>query len=551
MDFLAKTSRLRLPAWAQYAAVFALSALAYGYLQWQPAFRDPDSFYHARMASLMLEQGIIRDFIWLPYTTLAIDFANHHFLYHVSLLPFIAALGPLVGIKVATTVYAAAAITVFYGLLRAYGVRYAAAYAFLLATSSSFLFRLNLAKASAAALILVFLALIAVRKDKPWALFVVAWVYVWTHGGWPTLAIMIAVLLAARAVGDRLMDANESLFSLAYWRRMFSRPRGLWRRIASIPEARYAAAVAGGLVCGLVINPYFPRNLRFYWEQIVQIAVIGQRNKIGVGVEWYPYELGPLVAESGALFVAFGLAIALMVAMILWPDLVRRNEQKTTRADAAALFGAVFLAAAFFLMTVRSRRHIEYFAPLFVLATALFGDLLLARLDRKAFVERIRWLFPKPSWLPAAFAVYWIGLFLFLGGRDIYLNRKTFDNGIPWTKYTGVADWMKKNARTGDVLYHSDWDDFPILFFHDPGRRYIVGLDPTFLYRASASLHQDYVDVTTGARTEGLREAILSTFGAKYAMVENDHEKMLENLKNDPDFVLVYKDEDAHVFAAL
>src|SRR5437867_2500437 len=103
-------------------ATLVIAAALYWFIQDRPSFMDPDSFYHAKMALLMREHGPVTSFPWLPFTTLADAFADHHFLYHAALVPFVSELGPLVGTRAAAIVFAAAAIVMFQALLEAYGV---------------------------------------------------------------------------------------------------------------------------------------------------------------------------------------------------------------------------------------------------------------------------------------------------------------------------------------------------------------------------------------------------------------------------------------------
>src|SRR3989344_809978 len=53
------------------------------------AFADPDAFYHAHAARLMLEHGPLMAFPWLDLTAFGQQFAHHHFLYHLFLVPVI------------------------------------------------------------------------------------------------------------------------------------------------------------------------------------------------------------------------------------------------------------------------------------------------------------------------------------------------------------------------------------------------------------------------------------------------------------------------------
>src|SRR3990167_10191765 len=54
-------------------------------------FPDPDAFYHAPLANLMLDRGALHAFPWLDMTSLGSNFADHHYLYHLILGPAIAA----------------------------------------------------------------------------------------------------------------------------------------------------------------------------------------------------------------------------------------------------------------------------------------------------------------------------------------------------------------------------------------------------------------------------------------------------------------------------
>src|SRR5437867_7520575 len=140
---------------APVLAPFLLFAGISAFVQFQPSFRDPDTYYHIKMSQLIAEHGIVRTFPWLPFTSLAARFADQHFLYHALVLPFLVVLGPLMGMKAASVAFAAAAMTAFVRLLETYAVRHAWAYGVVLATWGSFMSRLNLAKAPALFLVAV------------------------------------------------------------------------------------------------------------------------------------------------------------------------------------------------------------------------------------------------------------------------------------------------------------------------------------------------------------------------------------------------------------
>lgn len=549
MRFFAQKAK-KLPSGAGYIGVFLLVTAIYGWLQMRQSFMDPDSFYHVKMAVLMLQRGIIHDFPWLPYTTLAHAYTDHHFIYHVLLIPFILAFGPLVGAKVATAVFGGLTMVSFYAVLKAHGSRWPAAFTMLLATSSAFMFRMNLTKTSALSVAVLMLALLAIKKEKPLALFFLSWFYVLLYGGWPIMGVVVAVFLCTRAVIDHLLDEHpvHSWAGLWFWKRLLRGSKtakaDFWRAI----EVRHAVAAGAGLLAGLVINPYFPKNLAFYWEQIVQIAVVGYKDKIGVGVEWYPYPANQFFIENSAIFLGFAVCLTVLFCMVFWNDLVRRGPEKIPRAEITSQLASFFLAAFFTLMTMRSRRHVEYFAPFSVMALALFFTMLTSRLDFGAFVGRIRWLFPRPRVIPVVILTYISFLFVFLGVRDVMANKQLYSGGIPWTKYAKAADWLTRNTPEGAIVLHSDWDDFPVLFFQDDRNRYIIGLDPTFLYLQDPDRYWEWVNITTGKTTSGIAEAALNRFDSRYILVENDHTEMRKQVDLDPRIERVYQDDEARIY---
>ena len=72
-----------------YLIVFLLALAFFSFLQSAPVMSDPDGFYHAKVSMLISEQGIIKSFPWLQQTSLKENYTDHHFLYHLFLIPFV------------------------------------------------------------------------------------------------------------------------------------------------------------------------------------------------------------------------------------------------------------------------------------------------------------------------------------------------------------------------------------------------------------------------------------------------------------------------------
>ena len=119
------------------------------------SFVDPDSFYHAKIAEFIGQNGPVKNFYWLPFTSLDEVYIDHHFLYHLILIPLVSVLSPLVAVKLAAVFFAALAILVFQWLLDKLKIKYSYIYTLILVLTHQFIFRLNLAKTTALSLIVL------------------------------------------------------------------------------------------------------------------------------------------------------------------------------------------------------------------------------------------------------------------------------------------------------------------------------------------------------------------------------------------------------------
>jgi len=534
---------------AAYAAVFSITAVVFAYLHWERSFMDPDSFYHMKMAVLMLQRGVIRDFTWLPFTSLSAAYADHHFLYHAALLPFVAAFGPTIGLKVATVIFCAASLTAFYAVLRAYGVKFAFIWTLLLGTGGGFIFRLALAKATAMSLLFIFLVFLALRREKRRTLFVLSWLFVWLYGGWPLLIVIAGAFLVGRLMAEALIERPVEQASWPLRIRDRLAAAGREQSFRSWPEVKNFFAICAGLVAGLVINPFFPRNLAFYWEQIVQIAVVNYGSAIIVGNEWYPYTFVELFGRASTIFIIFAVILTVLLAAVFWGEPGRRHEAPAKKWLIA--FNAVLLLTVFFLaMALRSRRHVEYFAPFAVFFEGLLLTAILPLFS--GFGER-----PAGDRAASKIRVARIGLLIYLAVflplisvRDVIVIGLTYRrSGLSFTRYAAAADWLKANTPENSIIFHSDWDDFPLLFFNDDRNRYISGLDPTFLYRQDALRFREYVDINSGARHKRVANVIADLFQSRFVMIEKDHAAMLRVVEADRSLKEVYADDEVSIFA--
>lgn len=521
--------------WLSYLIVYAA---AFGLLlifQSSPYFADPDSFYHAKMALLIRDQGIVHQFPWLQLTVLGQEYTDQHFLYHVALIPFVTWLPPLVGLKLATVVFGAGLFTVIYWMFRRLNVRWPVVFILVLLAIRPFTFRISLAKAPSTSLIFLFLGLTWMFEYRLKHLFALAFAYVWYYGGFPLLGVTAGAVGVASWLHNRLMT---KLDSHRFVNKVLS-PVGRHRRITGgrFLNLTMVAVTVGGLLAGLIINPYFPGNLRFYFHQLINIGIINFRNVIGVGNEWYSYNFGDLLA-NGAL-----ATLLLLLAII---GMVLRWRAQSKRSWALGLL-TVFT----FLLTLKSRRYVEYYIPVAVAFAAVSISDTLRGLSgegiRRTF-QRWFWSTRRGRWAAGIIAVYLVFAVGWLAGRDFRNELADLRQGFRIDKFQAVSAWLAVNTPAGSRVVHSDWDEFPVLFYHNTHNTYIVGLDPTFLYKADPDAYWTWANITLGKFNGDLQRAVAETLGSQYVLVARGHGAMDQEFRSNPDFQKIYGDTEATVY---
>ncbi len=488
-----RTLALALGVWGLFAALFALVQFA------TPSLADNDGYYHMRMAWLMRQQGLTPDFVWLPLTILKADaYYNHHFLHHVYLSLFAwdgTPAGLILGAKLASVVMPALAFTAIWWLLRGQDVRWPALWALgLFAVSEAFLYRLSMPRAQAASLLVLTLGLHWLLHRRYRALIPLGFVYVWFYNAFPLLALVAGVYVAANWLVERRLE---------------------WRALA------YAYPLLG-LALGLIVNPYFPVNLNFIAQHV--LPKIGpEATAISVGNEWYPYNTWVLVENSG-----FALGALIIGVLALGWRGQRWNRVTLTTFALALVFG---------VMLFKSRRFIEYFPAL----ALVFAALVLAPELERWLSER-RWL----KWLPALLA----GALVLPLALTLTQARTAMADSPAASRYAAASDWLKANSTPGSLVFQTDWDDFPRLFFYNTDNLYTIGLDPTYMQFYDSALYDEWVAITRGQRRNP-SQSIASRFGGEYVLTDLNHEAFLKRAAADPGLQEVYRDTDAVIFRVL
>jgi hypothetical protein len=521
-----------------------VGAIAIGILFWQLQFStsaiccgDFDGYYHIKWARTLWEGMKSRvfppEFPWLPLTTLnPKDYVDHHLLFHIFQIPFAASSDPRLGGKISSALFGSLAVFFCWWLLVHYRVRYPLLWlGALLACSVPFLFRMNMAKAPPLAIVYLIIAIHLFFKRKYWPLLPLALVFTWTYDLFLLLVMAGVFWVATIAITEKRFEWRPLVFVLV------------------------------GCLAGLVINPYFPENLQ-QLVQHMQIKLTVADFNTKVGNEWYPYDTWEFLGNSAIA------CIAMFVGYLAFVPSERRQAHYP-------IFFLLF-STALMLMNARWKRIAEYWPPFAILFAGfslkpwLEGYRpYLTRLPKEV-LEELKPFFdregvPVPDrrkrpelreilkgetnlrevlkTIAVAGVAVVLSIFLFF---NLVAVVEEIGQSEPHEHYRAGAEWMRANIPPGQIIFNTDWDDFPRLFYYDPSHHYVSGLDPSYLFEKDPDLSRLYDRITLG-QEEDPAPLIRERFGARYVFSDNTHHDFFEHARLSGWFDIVYEDRNCTI----
>ena len=511
---------------------FLIGVVAIGLIFWQLQFStsaiccgDFDGYYHVKWTLVLWDSikthTFVPSFPWLPLTSLnPKQYVDHHLLFHIILIPFARFEDPRLGAKISSALFGGLAVLLCYWLLMRYRIRYVLVWLVaLLACSAPFLFRLNMTKAPPFAIIYLVIAIHFLFQKRYWPLLPLAFLFTETYDVFVLLIIAAVIWAAVIGWTERRIE----------WRPL------LW--------------ISLGVVAGLVINPYFPQNLHLMYEH-ARIKITASDFNTKVGGEWYPYDSWEFLGNS----------LVACVSMVVGYVALEPGERKRGHYPLFfALFSTVLL-----ILILRWRRIAEYWPPFAVMFAAFslqpwlegtrstlgrlpkdIMDELEPFLDRDSIVSSASYSSFKETLKIIAVSVIALvlGVALFFNLRAAV---KEIGQSETHTYYKLGAEWMKEHVPQGHIIFNTDWDDFPRLFYYDSNHRYVSGLDPSYLYDKSPELSQLYERITLG-KEDDPGPLIRDRFGATYVFSDNAHEDFFTKARASGWFEIAYEDEQCTI----
>ncbi|HYG12176.1 MAG TPA: hypothetical protein VD835_19675 [Pyrinomonadaceae bacterium] len=530
-NFLASATALR------RAAYLAAGALAIGLVFWWLQFStdaiccgDFDGYYHIGWSQQLWQSfragHILPQFTWLPLTTLnARDYVDHHFLFHVLQIPFTFFPDVRTGAKISAWLFGSLAVFSCYWLIIRYRIKYPLLWLVaLLGCSAPFLFRMNMTKAMSVSVVLLVIGIHLLFQRKYLWLLPLAFIFTLTYDMFVLLGLAAAIWTAVIAWSERRFE----------WRPL------VW--------------FAVGFAAGTVINPYFPLNVRLFYAHVA-MKVTAKEFSTAVGQEWYPYDSWDFARNCAVAFAA------------MFAGYVAFNWQDRKRA-AHALFFLIF-STILLVVNARWRRFAEYWPPFAVVFAAFTLQLVFERartaygalpadvLDElEPYLDRSTgddaspranangWTEPQKTFAAGIVTV----LLTIPMAAMITAESREIATTAPHDEYTSGIQWIRTHVPAGQIVFNTDWDDFPKLFYYDPTHAYVSGLDPTYLYDRDKELSRLYEDITLG-RHKDPGPVIRERFGARYVFTDNEdvHNDFYDAAMDSGWFDEVYTDKDCTV----
>jgi len=463
-----------------------------------PDLPDNDGYYHIKLTYLMRTEGLKPDFPWLPLTILnENEFYDHHFLFHVALIPF--TFGDLrLGAKWAAVIFASLSFLAFWYLFHRQRIPFGWLWALaLLGISEAFLYRMSITRAQSLSLGVLALGVAWILEGKHRYLGILAFLYVWMYDAFPLLPVLAVLHLIVVGLLEHRFEYRPLLF------------------------------ISIGIILGMLVNPYFPDNIIFSFRHM--LPKLTDATSVSVGNEWYPYDTGQLLENSLPAFITFSSGIlALGLAD-------RKMDVRTGMALLVALL--------FGLMLFQARRFIEYFPPFALIFAAFAWAPLFSKIEPASVPPTKSWIQRFPA-IVLAFAV------VFFAFKTLPAAQESIRRSKPYDLYAGASAWLEENSRAGDQVFQTDWDDFPRLFYYNTHNTYLTGLDPTYMQLYDQETYDLWVLITRG-EIQQPSQFIANHFHSQFVHSDLKHGKFLRQAEKDPGLREVFRDDQAVIFEVI
>jgi hypothetical protein len=478
-----------------------------------PYFAGFDAYTHVKIAELFLKKGILHKFPWLYYTPFREHFVDDHFLFHIFLMPFVFLFGKFLGAKFAIIIIQVFLFITFYLFLSKNKILYPFFWTIsLFALPAPFIWRLNLIRPLGLFLLFLMLFLYFLFSKNIKFLFLISFLTALLA---QTASLYIIIILL--------------VYSLIYY---------LQKKKFLLKLLIFGII---GLLTGLIINPYFPYNLKFVYN-FLKLSYVFQ---LSHATELFSYSMLEYVKLS-----FFPLSILTFSIVIIFIYNYKQSPESIT----------LFVISIFFLILLsRHQRFIEMWAPFTFLSGIFLLNPFLKNINSPPQIKR------KDNIKNKYNNLLLLSIFLILPCQLLYNNiilikqwtKPAFD--IPQTKE--AITFIKNNSHKGDIIFIQNWSIFPYYFFFNDKNYYPFGMDPLFMYLYSPELYKKFLFITSQSNSiwvagEKIQNSkyknvtqIKSDFNAKWVILNFRYQTLEKELTKRKDiFKKVFNNKNYTIF---
>lgn len=451
-----------------------------GALQWfVPYPIDDDTAYHFSVGQLIRKYGNLHSFPWTPFSWQFDHYADKEFLFHLLFVP-LGGLGFVTAARVVGALAGALVLTTLYFVLRAEKVPLTGVWVLVLFTCSEFVFRLALVRPHLLSITLAIIMLWSLARGRLPGVALAALLYPLSYVAfWQIPLILVMAAESARLLaGERVR----------------------WKP---------ALTVLAGIAAGVALHPNSLNLLGINWIHMADVLIEnawGRKPEFeNIAKEFNPYTVG-----QWGRYLAIVSFMAGSAFVLGWRER-RKDPVPLAVALAAIMFG---------LLTARSLRFVEYFAPFSIFAMAVAARPLAKR-----------WLAPVLLGTSLLY-MFAFGLepFTIIASKTEYIEPR-------------IARYFEQTIPVGSQVFTCGWDYTGNLMLALPERLLIVAADPTLFYKKDPDLYRIWRRIPLDAPTDSV-EAIRQLFRSRYVICLNyqAYWPFFDTLEKDPAVKTLYSD---------
>lgn len=479
----------------EIAIIFIISLSFFAYLHsLSPYLLSNDSYYHLKYAHLLRTQGWITNFPWASETMWAQTFSDKDLLYHLYLMPFTLANNMMLAVKWASALLSALVMISLYMIMRLNHFRYPWFwYIIIMISGSFFLYRLNAVRPQSLSILLALWSIHFIINNKKYALAVISFIYTMAYTA-SFLPVLFAVTIALFIYIHNKKLNYENIF--------------------------YAFL---GFLLGNLCHPYFPYNWLFIYIQNFYVLYAHSTWPLDMALELTPFNTRQILYHNTSLLLTL---IAIIIASIYQP--------KIMTIKARQLLALTLLTM---LLTMHSKRFMEYFAPILILfASAFFTP----------YAEQITWL--KNNLRKYASAIILSLLVMIALSYQTIIHLKTQFSKTSST-YEKAALVLKEHSKDNDIIFTCDWDDAGELWYYNAHLRYLVFLDPSFMHYWSKKRWLTWKLLSEGAMKHHTYDVLKENYNINLGVCSADFQALKHIITQDQRMRIIYEDNKAFVFS--